>query len=129
MPRLPALLISVLASLLALFGLSACVVGCGEQVAHLRVTDDGGAAMDSGVTSDGGCPTTSLVCDGACVDPMRDPLHCGGCGSVCEGSLLCVSGGCGCPSTMIRIEERCIDTQRDPERCGAAEVTCAAAAR
>lgn len=38
------------------------------------------------------CRTGLEVCDRRCVDTLSDPMHCGGCGIVCEGA--CVGGVC-----------------------------------
>ena len=38
------------------------------------------------------CRVGLEVCDRRCVDTLSDPLHCGGCGIVCEGA--CVGGVC-----------------------------------
>jgi hypothetical protein len=45
-----------------------------------------------------GCSVTQQRCDGVCVDPQSNPVHCGGCGVVCPNvpasSRVCVSGRC-----------------------------------
>jgi hypothetical protein len=38
------------------------------------------------------CPAGTQDCDGACVNTASDPLNCGACGAVCEGT--CQAGGC-----------------------------------
>jgi hypothetical protein len=36
---------------------------------------------------DAACDVGLIACDGACVDPTRDPLNCNGCGNVCNSGL------------------------------------------
>lgn len=55
------------------------------------------------------CPPAQLACDGRCVDPSRDPNHCGECIIRCPASALggpeCVSGLCrGAPSASLGAE-------------------------
>ncbi|MFO0605401.1 MAG: hypothetical protein U0324_19630 [Polyangiales bacterium] len=41
------------------------------------------------------CDAGMFVCEGRCVDPMRDLAHCGGCDLPCPaGALACVGGAC-----------------------------------
>lgn len=42
------------------------------------------------------CAAPRLECDGLCVDPERDPDHCGGCASACD-SGVCEQGRCALP--------------------------------
>jgi endo-1,3(4)-beta-glucanase len=41
-----------------------------------------------------GCPSGSLDCGGACVDPERDAGNCGACGNACGLGTTCVGGAC-----------------------------------
>jgi hypothetical protein len=53
------------------------------------------------------------ACDGACVDPWSDPLHCGACGTQCDvenGSASCVEGRCavtGCDEGFVGLDGAC----------------------
>lgn len=63
----------------------------------------GGAAAGGGGVAGGGagggggggplCSDGMLWCDGACINPTNDPLHCGGCGNVCP-TEICVASEC-----------------------------------
>lgn len=44
---------------------------------------------------DGECAAGYVACDGACVDPLSDPAHCGGCGRACASGVACGAGVCG----------------------------------
>lgn len=40
------------------------------------------------------CPQGWDCCGGRCVDPVRDPLHCGGCGQPCPATEFCAGSQC-----------------------------------
>jgi hypothetical protein len=40
----------------------------------------------------------AVECDGACVNPAADPLHCGGCHVVCGAGQACNDGACTQPT-------------------------------
>ena len=63
----------------------------------LRTTDAG--AADVGV--DPRCPTGQLTCEGACVDPRSNALHCGACGRACASATPCSTGASGCSSSSM----------------------------
>lgn len=48
------------------------------------------AAVDAGTAPR--CELTT--CDGRCVDPSRDPAHCGACGRACGAGVDCLRGVC-----------------------------------
>ncbi|MFO0565143.1 MAG: hypothetical protein U0263_05745 [Polyangiaceae bacterium] len=52
------------------------------------------ACADGGVVG-GSCREGLIECAGQCVDPARDPAHCGSCGNVCAGGDICQAGSCG----------------------------------
>jgi hypothetical protein len=72
-----------------------------------------------------------LCCgQGACVDYLNDPHHCGSCGMNCEEGEACVSGHCQCASPTARCGqkgfelEHCYDLRFDNDHCGACGRTC-----
>ncbi len=51
-----------------------------------------GAPVDAMTSEAGGCDAGFTVCNAVCVDTSSDPVNCGACGSVCNGT--CTYGGC-----------------------------------
>ena len=51
-------------------------------------------SSDAGTPEKDGCPYGTIRCDDACVDPSRDELNCGGCGSVCAEGEVCSASLC-----------------------------------
>jgi hypothetical protein len=47
------------------------------------------------------CPAGLTVCSGACVDPLRDDRHCGGCDRPCPAGAWCVDGACAACTTAV----------------------------
>jgi hypothetical protein len=80
----------------------------------------------------GSCDGGLVLCDGACVDPFSDPLHCGACqfscveGAVCQGGVCTVPGGGGClaGSELTFCNGVCVDLLNDSINCGACGVVC-----
>jgi hypothetical protein len=60
---------------------------------------DAMAPAESGApdASDGGCPATTSLCGGSCVNTQTDNNNCGACGTVCSASedQFCHAGQCG----------------------------------
>ncbi len=57
---------------------------------------DGGSPDVSVDATDSGpeeCPDDEMMCSEGCVDPLRDPSHCGGCDETCNGAV-CNEGEC-----------------------------------
>jgi hypothetical protein len=81
-----------------------------------------GRRAAAGTPDGGGCPCDlgELCCDGACVAPATDDLHCGGCGIACDAGELCASGTCAprCEAPLLFCDGLCIDTSSDPDNCG-----------
>jgi len=79
------------------------------------------SSSSSSPSSEASCPTGSLSCGGACVDPKLDAGHCGSCGNACTAGLSCVSGTCTltCPAGQVACGGACVDPQTDATRCGA----------
>lgn len=88
-------------------------VACGGKAIVDPGGEGGGASVSSSVTTaatttgGGGCAAGLVACGGECVDPQRDPDHCGagpgcsggtvcGVGEVCEGGQCCPGCGEGC---------------------------------
>ncbi len=102
----------------------------------------GGEGTSSG--TGGTCGDGEIACDGACVDPERDPLHCGGCGEVCpagescaggtctkacggsceDGREVCDGNTCACRDGLVRCGGDCIDPNADPDHCGGCNEAC-----
>jgi hypothetical protein len=79
---------------------------------------------------------------GVCLDIRTDPNHCGGCGSVCEGStcqlVTCVDGQCNivqapdntnpggfCPGSEVCCGGACTDVHENVDHCGTCANHCA----
>ncbi len=96
-----------------------------------------GKTCDSGNVCVGGtcqlsCPAGEVICNGKCVDPVRDNQYCGataGCGvadagtagTACASGNVCVAGACAvsCPGTEANCGGVCTDGQTDRLHCGA----------
>ncbi|MET0341542.1 MAG: hypothetical protein ABW252_11125 [Polyangiales bacterium] len=78
------------------------------------------------------CAGSTVACDGVCIDPRRDSVHCGataGCGfggigaagSLCASGNLCGNGSCqvSCPGTQLNCGGACVDPATDIHYCGA----------
>ena len=127
-------------------GRLAAFVALGWTVACGTVYQIGGEDGGGGTATTGGpaCADGRLPCDGVCVDPQTDPLHCGGCGRACAAGTACVDGGCtdpcdgGCDEStevcdagvctcrpgLSRCGEGCLDLASDPEHCGGCGQAC-----
>jgi hypothetical protein len=73
------------------------------------------------------CATGQLSCAGSCVDPQRDPLHCGVCGNACAKGSVCQSGVCqvACAAGQTACGGVCKTTVSDPQNCGTCGNACA----
>lgn len=107
------------------------ILGCNRQI---NLDDDGAPTPDLPEdTPDlpAGCDEPMLDCGSGCVDPMTDPMHCGGCSSRCRiiESGPTMTGGCEQGSCLPSLYECEYQTDQDPGRtceeiCGAT-VPCA----
>lgn len=72
------------------------------------------------------CAAGELRCGGACVDPLRDPAHCGGCGEGCDAGEVCSAGACAstCGEGEIACGGSCTDVSDDAANCGACGNAC-----
>ncbi len=68
---------------------------------------------------------SSLSCNGQCVDPNNDLLHCGACGVACPGEEPCLNGVCGCSEGFEACDRLCVNTLSDPRHCGGCGQACA----
>ena len=89
-------------------------------------TDASVADADPLVTPDAfACPGNLMVCGEACVDPSTDRLHCGGCGTTCDATSICLLGACiGCDVGQHGCGSLCVDLSTDPDNCGTCGVPC-----
>lgn len=93
-------------------------------------TVDAGTADAAAPAADAGpdCPgsPTAIRCDGICLEPSSNHMHCGGCGNVCS-SGLCVDGACTCsdPALVECGASGCVDLRTDRAHCGGCGVACA----
>jgi len=69
------------------------------------------------------CPGDSVECDGVCVDPQIDPLHCGGCGRECTIDQECRLGQC-CALSDVLCDGACTDVTTDDDHCGTCGLEC-----
>ncbi len=69
------------------------------------------------------CPSGQVACDGQCIDPQTNDLHCGataGCGAtggstgaVCDLDT-CILGACHCPIGLVEANGECVDLTMPP---------------
>ncbi|MFO0609356.1 MAG: hypothetical protein U0324_39695 [Polyangiales bacterium] len=71
------------------------------------------------VAPDAPCGT---VCNGRCVDPQTDRLHCGGCDRPCSGT--CAAGVCACPPGTARCGDVCAYLSYADAHCGVCGNAC-----
>ncbi len=81
-----------------------------------------GCPNSAGIT----CPNGQNFCGGKCVYVASDPANCGGCGTVCPGSLACINGTCGCPTGLSSCADVCVDENVDGNNCGDCGIACVA---
>ena len=118
---------------------------CREGTCAVMVvaTDAGGVADAPADTGCGACPPPfqciagrcicdgpRLLCGGACVDPLFDANHCGGCGRACPTGQTCRQGACAlrCEIGLTPCGGVCRDATRSPDACGASCANCGGSA-
>jgi hypothetical protein len=68
---------------------------------------------------------TSIICNGACVDPATDARNCGGCGVDCGSNKVCLNRQCVCPSNQpVVCNGMCTNLDIDSRHCGACGQAC-----
>ncbi len=70
------------------------------------------------------CPPSLLKCGGACVDPLKDNKHCGGCFKPCPSAFLCSKGKC-CPLSTTFCGASCVNLSNNSKHCGGCNKACA----
>lgn len=73
------------------------------------------------------CKGGTIKCNGKCVNPKNNALHCGGCGKACGQNRDCVYGACqgGCPGDQISCGNVCVDPDDNNNHCGSCDQPCA----
>lgn len=120
----------------------ACGDGCHDvltDVANCGACGHACAALQKcyGGTCSAICPSGTVVCAGACIEPNADRNHCGatpGCGEdggsagrVCGPYESCFGNQCladGCSGDRTLCNGRCVDATSDPANCGACGNRC-----
>ncbi len=99
---------------------------CGRSV----IIEGGGGNPASG-GSDGGvdgptCDAPEIACNGVCINPARDAIHCGACNRPCAFGEFCRQGSCedDC-GELTPCGASCIDTTSDRSNCGGCGFLCA----
>jgi hypothetical protein len=110
--------------------------GCGTSGGLAGASCASGQVCNAGACSVS-CPGTQVNCNGVCVDPKTDRLHCGatsGCGvsggsggATCASGQVCNAGACSvsCPGSQVNCGGLCVDLQTDGLHCGTCATTCA----
>jgi hypothetical protein len=101
---------------------------CGDcsEICPADQTCSGGLCVD-------GCRDGLIMCNGKCIDPATDALHCaasGDCqgdaaGTACQPGEVCVNALChpACPAGLTHCDGECIDPLTSNHHCGAS-ATC-----
>ena len=103
--------------------------GCGQACSDPNEACVDGACSCGAVGPD--CTPEQTCCGIECVDVMVAPLHCGGCGIVCQAGEQCVLGLCSCGGDgpdcspdQICCGSSCHDPDASNDHCGACDNTC-----
>jgi hypothetical protein len=121
----------------------ACVIGyvCSQDDLCVRPSSPGQPDASPGWLTDGGSENGAIDCDpgyrlcgSTCVRLDADPLHCGGCPTVCPAPAnagahevpTCVHSVCGtsCALGYSRCGSACVDVTTDSRNCGACGAAC-----
>lgn len=101
---------------------------CATQATHCNADHaEAGTTCGDGLVCDGQgecgpqCAASELWCSAACVNPLSDGKHCGGCGTECGASLFCNDGKCApdCAASHVACGIECVDPMTNEEHCGA----------
>lgn len=71
-----------------------CSFGACEDPYGVSPASSPPSSKDTGGLNKSGCPSGTIRCDDACVDPARDPANCGACGTACAEGEVCSAGLC-----------------------------------
>lgn len=118
----PALAFSLLVPALACGDSAQTDEGTGSATAPTSAATE---AAD-GTAEGGACPEPLLACGGACVDPLHDPAHCGGCDQPCAPEAVCQAGACvaTCAPPQADCAGTCRNLDNDEQHCGACDSPC-----
>lgn len=74
-------------------------------------------------TAQGDCPQGWDCCGNRCVDPSRDPQHCGGCNQGCTATTFCARGSCAAAnlSSVCRLPVATVMLDGQPADDGASQ--------
>lgn len=100
--------------------------------ADMPAPPDQGSAEDMAPDLDAPmCPEDAQArCDGVCVDPFRDPAHCGRCGRACDDGercdrgmcqQVCTAQSCGGLTWCDEVSGQCLPGCARDAQCGARE--------
>ena len=108
-----------------------CVGGtCVSPIGWTCASDAGCAGGSRCVDGDCTCTDGTTKCGDRCIDlGADDPMHCGGCNTVCRDDQTCTAGACVCDGSngaSTECDGACVDTQTDTANCGACGTTCLA---
>lgn len=66
-----------------------------------------------------------MACGDACVDPLANGEHCGGCDNPCTGGEVCLAGVCVADcGALTECAGGCVNTDTDPLHCGGCDSPC-----
>ena len=117
----------------ACVNLATSAANCGSCGTACSSANIASPTCTAGVCS-GACNTGYADCngnkqaDGCEVSLLTDKNNCGGCGTVCPGTQICMSGACqpACPVGQVLCGGVCTDTATSVANCGACGLVCAA---
>jgi hypothetical protein len=108
---------------------------CGADAGSPGTACAAGQVCSAGICSLS-CQQDLINCNGRCIDPKSDPLHCGASsdcdadggtsGIACASGWACVEGVCliVCPTGQTPCGGACFDLRTDPRNCGSCGYTC-----
>lgn len=70
------------------------------------------------------CTPPLALCGSTCVNTASDGSHCGACGKICAGGMVCNGGQCVCVAGRTLCGATCVDTATNSANCGACGTAC-----